>query len=192
MYLIQYKTGKYLKLTLDNKIIFTANENLAEIFSSEQEAIDFIRKAFIKRKRKSYKVIYCEGVSNLTETAKEEKIDDRYEDSIEGFYNVINTYLNPDIEQRTQQLRKYDDMILDIRHYLRDKDTKLNACQGYKTMVVLQKLERERASCKKELKRATMLKSSVLKAVTESETFDYEKYKNRCIENVAEYILANQ
>lgn len=82
-------------------------------------------------------------------------------------------------------------MILDIRHYLRNKDTKLNACQGWKVMVKLQKIERERADCKKELQRVAMLKSSIKKAVKESEQFEYDEYKNREIENVAEYIFAS-
>lgn len=36
-----------------------------------------------------------------------------------------------------------------------------------------------------------MLKSSIKKAVKESEQFEYDEYKNREIENVAEYIFSS-
>ncbi len=58
-------------------------------------------------------------------------------------------------------------------------------------MVKLQNIERERAECKKELQRVAMLKSSIKKAVKESEQFEYDEYKNREIENVAEYIFSS-
>ena len=80
-------------------------------------------------------------------------------------------------------------MILDIRHFLRREDTKLNACQGYIVVRKLQVLERERAACKKELQRLLLLKTSIRQAIKEADEFDYVEYKNREIVNVREYLF---
>ena len=101
--------------------------------------------------------------------------------------NPIDTYLTPKIEKYTTELKKYDGMILDIRHYLRDEHTKLNACQGYKVASVLQELERGRADCKKELQRFVMLKSSIIKACSDSKAFEYDEYKKIMDQHTSEY-----
>ena len=80
-------------------------------------------------------------------------------------------------------------MILDIRHWLRDENTKLNVCQGYQVVKRLQDIERERAACKKELQRVTMLRDAVKKACRESVSFEYNEYKNREIEDVRAFIF---
>lgn len=193
MYLIADKLGNYLKITTDNKIVFTTNETLADTFNSEREATDFIRKAFPKKKRKNYKpkkcdsYIICSSPQNMID---EPSLVDNFDNCITSFNTAIDTYLTPEIEQYTEELKKYDGMILDIRHYLRDENTKLNACQGYKVMSALQKIERKRAECKKELQRVSMLRTSVKKACNESKAFEYDEYKNREIENVADFIFS--
>lgn len=193
MYLIKDKTGRYLKLTVDNKITFTTAESLADVFQSEREATDFIRKAFKKKSRRNYKAVQCgeSFVSDLTsyQIAKEKESVDRYKQGIDGLSKVIDTYLTPEIEKYSIQLQQYDKMILDIRHYVRKPDTKLNACQGYIVFKKWQEIEREREVCKKELQRVMQLCNSIKKAVKDSESFEYEEYKNRQIENVAEFIF---
>ena len=194
MYLIKDKTDRYLKLTIDNQISFTNNESLADVFPNKREATDFIRKTFSKKNRKNYKVVQCDEsfVSDITsfQKIKEQKNIDRYKQGIDNLDKVIDTYLNPEIEKYQIELQKYDDMTLDILHFIRDEDTKLNACQGYEVFKTLQKLGRERAACKKELQRVSTLKSSVQKAVKVANNFEYDEYKNRYIENVAEFIFA--
>ena len=199
MYLIVNRTGRYLKLTTDNKAVFTANEILAETFNSEREATDFIRKHFTKKKRRYYRPYKCDN-SNIIQCNSNDNsqtADDieselvNLDNCTSALQETIDTYLTPKIEKYTSELKKYDGMILDIRHYLRDEHTKLNACQGYKVASVLQELERGRADCKKELQRFAMLKSSVIKACSDSKAFEYDEYKNREIENVAEFIFSH-
>jgi len=195
MYQIQDKNNRYLKISIDNKISFTNNESLADVFPSEREATDFIRKAFKKKTRKNYKAVRCDNdfVSDLQsyQSSENEKIADRYIKSIEGFEKVISTYLDPEIERYTQELQKFDGVILDIRHWLRDENTKLNASQGYQVMKKLQDIERERVVCKKQLQRVAILRGCVRKACTKSETFEYDDYKNRQIEDVKVFLFGN-
>ena len=194
MYHIQDKNNRYLKITLDNKITFTTNESLANVFPSEREATDFIRKTFKKKTRRNYRAVNCDvgfvsDLSKAYQLVEKEKSADRYAKSIEGFERVIGTYLDPEIERYTQELQKFDGMILDIRHWLRDQNTKLNACQGYQAMKKLQDIERERAVCKKELQRVAILRGNIRKACNKAENFEYEEYKYRQIEDVGVFIF---
>ena len=199
MYCITNSNGQYLKISLEGKAKFTNNESLAEQFNSEREATDFIRKTFSKKKRKNYKVRKSNSEMKFTSqgfvsvdsdsNTKDKNSKICFEECIKSVNNAVNTYLNPDIEYYVIEMQKYDRIILDIRHWLRDENTKLNAYQGWKTMNVMQELERKRAACKKELQRVVILKGSLRNACKKSENFEYEEYKNREIENVAEFIF---
>ena len=195
MYLIKDRIGRFLKVNIDNKIKFVNNETLADVFPSEREANDFIRKTFKKKTRKNYRVTKSNDdyVSDLKayQSVDEQEINDNYIKSLQAFDEIINTYLNPEIEKYTKQLREYDYMILDIRHWLRDKKTKLNACQGYQVMKKLQDIERMRADCKEELQRIAILRGNIRKSCNKAESFEYEEYKYRQIENMEDFLFSN-
>lgn len=179
-FIVNKQTGEYLKTTVD-KFGFTANVTLADTFDTLEETNVYIKKITPRKLRKMCKVV---DVDDKTKT--EVLSDVNFKQAIQ---ETMDTYLTPQIKNYTAQLKKYDGMILDIRHYLRDENTKLNAYQGWKVMSVLQKLERERANYKKELQRVVQLRSSIKKAVKDSESFEYEDYKNRQIEDVTEFIF---
>ena len=103
--------------------------------------------------------------------------------------NLGYTYLTPEVEKYRTQVHEYDEMTLDILHFIRDKNTRLNACQGYEVFKKLQMIGREREACKKEYQRVAMLKTSVLQGIKDSENFEYEEYKNRRIDDVAEFLF---
>lgn len=198
MYLIKDRLSRYLKISIDNKITYTPNECLATPFPSEREATDFLKKMYNKKSRKMFKIIkendtaYSEftTVSNQVNQSQNQKDStNKYEQCVKDFNKSISTYLSPEITEYVKQVKTYDNMILDIRHFLRREDTKLNACQGYIVVKKLQTLERERAACKKELQRLLLLKTSVRQAIKESDEFDYVEYKNREIVDVREYLF---
>ena len=193
MYLIRDKSNRYLKRSADSKITFTNSESLADVFPSVREANDYIRKAFTKKNRKFYKAVWrdTDSLSKpiLNQPSGAEETSDGYTQSIEIFDESISTYLNPEIEKFYQKLQVYDGMILDIRHWLRDENTRLNVCQGYQVAKRLQDIERDRAECKKELQRVTLLRGAVQKACQDSESFEYDDYKNRQIEDVRAFIF---
>lgn len=195
MYLIQAKSNKFLKTSANNSVAFTTNETLADVFNSEREADDFIRKTFSKKVRKKYRVVKCDNdfvpELKIYQSSNDKKVNDKFVKSIQAFDEIINTYLNPEIEKYTKQLREYDYMILDIRHWLRDKKTKLNACQGYQAMKKLQDIERKRVECKKELQRVAILRGNIRKACNKAENFEYEEYKYKQIENMEEFLFSN-
>ena len=193
MYQIKDTNNRFIKKTIDNKITYTYSESLADVFPSEREANDYIRKTFGKKARKKYRAVRSENDSSpelisFKQTISEDATE-KYRLGIESFDEAIQTHLDPEIEKYIQKLQEYDGMILDIRHWLRDENTKLNVCQGYQVVKRLQDIERERAACKKELQRVTMLRDAVKKACRESVSFEYNEYKNREIEDVRAFIF---
>lgn len=206
MFLISNKVGQYLKTSANNKTTFTSNENLADTFNSEKEATAYICKKFPKKKRKDYKSIEynCNSLTNSpihlhnNESSvaygcclgqkKMQLSLDSFDDVPTTIKAMIDTYLVPKIDKYTAKVKKYDGMILDMRHYIRDPKTKANACWGFMIFQAQQKLERKRAEAKKELQRFTAFKNSILKAIKEFEEFEYEEYKNRQINNIVDFI----
>jgi len=195
MYLIKDRIGRFLKVNIDNKIKFVNNETLAEVFPSEREADDFIRKTYKKKTRKNYRVVKCDNdfVPELKtyQSSNDKKVNDKFVKSIQAFDEIVNTYLNPEIEKYSKELSRYDKQIQDIRHFIRDENTKLNACQGYQVFIKIQELERKRVGVKKELQRYAYLRARVNKAVRYFEDFEYEEYKNREIEDVRAFLFGS-
>ena len=195
MYLIQDTNNRFIKKTTNNQITYTYSESIADVFPSEREANDFIRKMFSRKARKKYRAVKSENDSELElvplkpDVAKESTVN--LKSSIDSFNETIHTHLDPEIESYSKKLQEYDGMILDIRHWLRDENTKLNVCQGYQVVKKLQDIERARAACKKELQRVSALRNNVRKACQQSVSFEYEDYKNRQIDDVRTFIFAD-
>jgi len=195
MYLIKDRLGRCLRINIDNKIKFVNNETLAEVFPSEREADDFIRKTYKKKTRKNYRIVKCDNdfVPELKtyQSSNDKEVDNKFVKSIQAFDEIVNTYLNPEIEKYSKELSRYDKQIQDIRHFIRDENTKLNACQGYQVFIKIQELERKRVGVKKELQRYAYLRARVNKAVRYFEDFEYEEYKNREIEDVRAFLFGS-
>ena len=195
MYLIQDTNNRFIKKTTNNQITYTYSESIADVFPSEREANDFIRKMFSKKARKKYRAVKSENDSELElvplkpDVAKESTVN--LKSSIDSFNETIHTHLDPEIESYSKKLQEYDGMILDIRHWRRNENTKLNVCQGYQVVKKLQDIERAREACKKELQRVSALRNTVRKACQESVSFEYEDYKNRQIDDVRTFIFAD-
>ena len=199
MYLIKDRKDRFVKITHSNDLSHTTNENLAEHFQSEREATDFLRKMFNKKQRKMYKVVQNQDIEKSLSDFKtkhkpiqfdnSDQCFNKYLDIIIGFDGFVDTYLTPEIEKYSKELSRYDKQIQDIRHFIRDENTKLNAYQGYQVFAKMQELERKRVSVKKELQRYAYLRARINKAVRYFEDFEYEEYKNREIEDVRAFLF---
>lgn len=196
MYLITNKNGKYLKETLDS-ISFVSNVIIAEKFNSQREASDYIINHFPKKKRRYYRISFVSDIDDnftaSTSNTPENPAEPQPQAAkclsfTETIQQAINTYLSPDIDKYKAELKQYDDMILDIRHYIRDENMNANACMGYKIFKRLQIVERKRVVCKKELQRLLKLQTGIQNSITESENFEYEPYRNRIVTNMLEFI----
>ena len=129
MYLIKDSSGKYVKTTVD-KLSFTTNATMADTFRSQREAADYIRKRFSKKRRRFYKTVYINDVVEPLSSAKTSiktnkdisteinKID-WFGKSQKQINIIVQQQLNPLIEQYRSELMQYDDVILDLRHYIK-------------------------------------------------------------------------
>ena len=193
MYLIQNKNGSYVKTGI-NGIVLTSNESLADSFQSRRTATDFITKNFNKKQRKYYTTVYISGMTDPLERSEKDtsvsivKTDDTKKNHGKQIQDFVEQELALDIEKYKEEMNKYDGIILDLRHYIRNENTKLNASWGYKIAKSLQIVERKRVECKKEYQRLVALREGILKAIEDSQTFEYEPYKNRVIEDVFEFV----
>ena len=198
MYLIKDPKGRYLKTTI-NKMTFITNEILADTFRSQREATDYIRKRFNKKSRRFYKPVYISDVKEpLSSIKTNNKINQNINSNIDNINwfdktqqqinTIIQQQLNPLIEHYRLELIQYDNIILDLRHYIRDENTKANACWGYMVFKAMQDAERQRVERKKEYQRILLLKTNLEKSITTTQEFEYEPYKYRVISDIEQYI----
>ena len=186
MYVIRERSGKYLKST-SNKITLTTNETLANNFSTFQDAFDFINNRIAKRRRNLFT-----PVEIRVESKKVSKLIPEYSLGDSNIYNQIEESIEILIKEEIARLEKkvdyYDDVILDIRHYIRNDNTKVNACYGYKIFQLLQLVERKRISCKEEIIRLNKFQYKFDNLLGSVSTFSLEPYKPRVLNDIENYI----
>lgn len=186
MYVIRERSGKYLKST-SNKITLTTNETLANNFSTFQDAFDFINNRIAKRRRNLFT-----PVEIRVESKKVSKLIPEYPLGDSNIYNKIEESIEILIKEEIARLEKkvdyYDDVILDIRHYIRNDNTKVNACYGYKIFQLLQLVERKRISCKEEIIRLNKFQYKFDNLLGSVSTFSLEPYKPRVLNDIENYI----
>lgn len=186
MYVIREKSGKYLKST-SNKVTLTTNEVLADNFSTFQEAFDFINNRIAKRRRNLFT-----PVEIRVDSKKVSKLIPEYPLGDSNIYNKIDESIKILIKEEIERLEKkvgyYDDAILDIRHYIRNDNTKVNACYGYKIFQLLQLVERKRISCKEEIIKLNKFQHKFDNLLGSVSTFSLEPYKPRVLNDIENYI----
>lgn len=181
MYLIADQLGRYIKTTA-SKMRLTTNETLADNFFTLQEAMDYINNHISKKKRHTYSPIEIRtSTPKLLPKRDASNIFDRVRTSLDGM-------LQGEINELEKQLDRYDNIILDIRHYIRDDSTKVNAAQGFVIFRKLQEVERERAKCKHRLTQLQILQGSIDKQVCRAESFEYEEYKPRVVTDMSKFL----
>lgn len=181
MYLISDQCGRYIKTTA-SKMTLTTNENLADNFFTLQEAMDYINNHIVKKKRHTYSPVEIRtSTPKLLPKRETSNVFDRVRISLGGM-------LQEELNELEKQLDRYDNIILDIRHYIRDENTKVNAAQGFVIFRKMQEVERERAKCKHRLTQLQMLQGSIDKQICKAESFEYEEYKPRVVADMDRFL----
>lgn len=86
------------------------------------------------------------------------------------------------------QQEYYDNAIIDILHFIGDKNCRLNAVQLCKVAQKLQELERGHTATKKELKRISTVFDAVTDIRYKADEFGYVPYKPKVLHNIDEII----
>ena len=102
-------------------------------------------------------------------------------------FQIVNRFSHHKSELQ-KEIERCDNIILDIRHFSRDSNTRLNACQAAKTFYKQQEVERQRAIAKKELTRIYEVEEFINNAINKAKSFDFDDYKPREIINMVEFL----
>lgn len=182
MYVIKSNSG-FAKIE-HGKLSITTDIAKATRYSYDK-ANTYLKNQVKLKDRNKYSIIeYAEkDVSPVKPNTKKEVLDE---------INHVNVHtLNALIPLKNilnEKIKYYDNVILDIRHYIRDDNTKLNAADGYKVFRKLQLIERERASVKKELQRCSEYITDTINARKKAQEFEYEPYIPREITDMSHFL----
>lgn len=191
MFVITYTDGKFVKRTA-TKTTTTSSEHLADTFKTIEDANKFID-TYIPKKRRRYYMIQESNIKDSEKVINKlkphtTKVLDKPSNVYDKLKELMETVIDDELIKLEKQIATYDDMILDIRHYIRDENTKFNTVYGYKVLKLLQDIERKRLSCKYEIARIEQLKLKLSKDLISFEKFEFEPYKPRVITNIDDYI----
>ena len=99
----------------------------------------------------------------------------------------LNSEYTHALNMLAEKLSYCDRVILDIRHYIRDENTILNACQGYKVFKMLQEIERERLSVKTEIAKINEALTDMKQTDNKIRNFTFPPYNPRAVQDIGAY-----
>lgn len=149
----------YIGINSQKVATSVSNVKKALMFSEEKKALNYMDNLKNTLKKFNWHVVNLEAESEFCETSETVESQDTYiETELEKSNFDISKFFKETIAT-ISQLRdysknmnfleqEYNKKILDVRHYIRDENTKLNAVQMQRIGYFLQQLERERYECK--------------------------------------------
>lgn len=160
---------KYVKQKVSGKYDYVQNSSIADTWNTIKLANAILQNALPKAIRKDFYVAYWNGQEyvkcTMTDTEKKEQAATNENDSCtyvetelektgfnisDFFNNTIKTVSELRVYAKNMSYleQEYNKKILDVRHYKRDTNTKLNAIQLQRLEQFEILLERERYECK--------------------------------------------
>lgn len=178
-------------------VIQKSDNQYVRIYNNIPSIVTDIRKATVFQKNEAEKYINNQvkksqrGLYSVYKISLSSSVDTYKTDTLQELNSIKETVQRKFSDRRNKYVEKlqyYDGAILDIRHYIRDNNTRLNACQAAKILFKLQRIERNRADIKREIQRIDLINSSVENVITEADKFEYDEYKPRCIKDMDEFL----
>jgi hypothetical protein len=158
------------------------------------EAEKYIRNHVRKNQHDLYRIVSETPTNPIIVTNPKEHINSPKTTVINCLQEIkdsVSRKLSANQSEYYKELQYYDDAILDIRHYIRDKNTRLNVCSAAKVLYKLQTLERKRAEVKCEIQRIKQVFDVVDNAISGADDFEYLPYKPRVIQNMDEFMVGD-
>lgn len=183
------KKDKYYVKVVNNVPTLVSTLDKATTFKTG-EADKYIKNQIKKNLRNQYIVetVEIKPKHKINDIPEPEFVKTDVLSSLKEVRKSIISQLSDKQHEYLDKLQYYDDAILDIRHYIRDESTRLNACQAANVLYRLQRIERKRAEVKCELKRIYQVFDSIDNAISVANEFHYTPYKPRVIENMDEFM----
>ena len=189
MYNVIKKSDYYVK-AVGNSPVLVSTLDKATLFKVG-EAEKYIKNRIRKNVRNEYQIVQTEiqdVPSKISDIPKPEFQKSSVTSELKDIKESVHKKLSDKQNMYKDKLQYYDDVILDIRHYIRDENTRLNACQAANVLYRLQRIERKRAEVKCELQRINQVFDAINTAISKADDFSYVPYKPRVIENMDEFL----
>ena len=157
LYVIQKadKPNHYIRV-VNNVPSVVTDVRKATVFQ-RNEAEKYINNQVKKSQRSLYTVQKISPLSPVDTYKKTDTISELNEIKV-----AVQNKFSDRKRKLTEKIQYCDGVILDIRHYIRDNNTRLDACRAAKTLYKLQKIERDRADIKRELQRIEKYKPTAI------------------------------
>lgn len=171
--------GYYIQINA-GKLSRTTDIHKAKLFADGKAQV-YIDTQIKKSDRDSYMV------ETVDFSKKSEEIVSNCISVVSTVNQKLHNQISPICEELKKQLQECDNNILDFRHYMRDKNTVLNAVQLCKAAKLCQELERKREAVKKELARCNLaleLMDNMQDAINDFEYAEYNKRGNIDFEKI--------
>lgn len=188
MYVI--KKNKYYVKVVNSIPTLVSTLDIATIFKSG-EAEKYISNQIKKSERHLYNIETIDIPEKQHKISSPPKPEFTKSSIVSELNKIKDSITNKLFDKQNMYLDKiqyYDDVILDIRHYIRDENTRLNACQAANVLYRLQRIERKRAEVKCELQRIYQVLNSINNAIQVANEFNYVPYKPRVIDDMDEFM----
>lgn len=190
LYVIQ-KVGQdnlYVKVERGIPVIVTDINKATQL--SKNEAEKYINNQIRKSQRELYYVSECKSKTTISKQNNSENntIKNQVVSELKSIKSDIVRKFSKQKDKCIEKLQYYDGVILDIRHYIRDESTRLNACQAAKVLYKLQQIERNRADVKREIARINLIQDTIDSTINNADNFEYAPYKPRVIEDMDKFL----
>ena len=178
----------YVKVERGIPVIVT-DINKATQFS-KNEAEKYINNQIRKSQRELYYVSESKSKTTISiqNNSENNAIKNQVVSELKSIKSDIVRKFSKQKDKCIEKLQYYDGAILDIRHYIRDENTKLNACQAAKVLYKLQQIERNRADVKREIARINLIQDTIDSTINNADNFEYAPYKPRVIEDMDKFL----
>ena len=189
MYNVIKKSDYYVK-AVGNSPVLVSTLDKATLFKVG-EAEKYIKNRIRKNVRNEYQIVQTEiqdVPSKISDIPKPEFQKSSVTSELKDIKESVHKKLSDRQNMYKDKLQYYDDVILDIRHYIRDENTRLNACQAAKVLYKLQQIERSRADVKREIARINLIQDTIDSTINNADNFEYAPYKPRVIEDMDKFL----
>ena len=137
-------SDRYVALDICGQTTLVCSEIKAKKYATLTKATNTIKNLSSFYKGMSFQIINLESETDV----QEQYSDLDMPTSLQEIIKTVSQLPDYRVIMKAKE-KECDDKILDIRHYIRNKDTRLNCIQMQRLMRYLQKLERDREIYKK-------------------------------------------
>ena len=188
------KDDYYVKVVNNNPVTVSSIKQ-ATPFESVKEAQTYINKQIRKSIRNQYRAEPVAKQPEKNMMYEGANIEVKKTNVVSALQQVRSKMIGEmkDLQHDyIDKLQYYENVILDIRHYIRDYNTNLDTQQAANILYRLQRIERKRAEVKRELRRISNIFDSIDDAIKVADDYEYEPYKPRVIDDMGVFLESEE